>query len=317
MYKRDKKLNVFMIKIEEENYMKTEKNILIAFILNFSFSIFEFIGGLFTNSVAIMSDAVHDIGDALSIGISYFLEKKSKKEPDEKYTYGYARYSVLGATITTAILLVGSVLVIINAINRILNPVKINYNGMIIFAIIGVIVNFIAAYFTKEGDSINQRSVNLHMIEDILGWIVVLIGAVIMRFTNILLLDSLMSILVAVFILFHSLKNLKSIIDLFLEKIPNNISIDEIMEHLSKINGIKDVHHIHVWSMDGYNNYATMHVVVSGINPKIKSEIREELEEHGIRHVTIELESENEECKDTKCQIKENHSDCEHHHHHH
>ena len=164
--------------------MKTEKNILIAFILNFAFSIFEFLGGIFTNSVAILSDAIHDIGDALSIGISYFLEKKSKKEPDEKYTYGYARYSVLGATITTAILMVGSVLVIINAIDRILNPVEINYNGMIIFAIFGVIVNFLAAYFTKEGNSINQRSVNLHMIEDVLGWIVVLIGALIMRFTD-------------------------------------------------------------------------------------------------------------------------------------
>lgn len=296
--------------------MKSEKNILIAFILNFAFSIFEFLGGMFTNSVAILSDAVHDIGDALSIGVSYFLEKKSKKEPDDKYTYGYARYSVLGATITTAILMVGSVLVIINAIDRIINPVEINYNGMIIFAIFGVIVNFLAAYFTKEGDSINQRSVNLHMLEDVLGWIVVLIGALIMRFTDISLIDAIMSILVAIFILFHSVKNLKSIIDLFLEKTPSNISIDEIKEHLSKINGVKDVHHIHIWSMDGYNNYATMHVVVGNENPNIKAEIREELEEHGISHVTIELESENEECKDTKCHVKGNHEEHGHHHHH-
>ena len=296
--------------------MKTEKNILVAFILNFSFAIFEFLGGLFTNSVAILSDAVHDIGDALSIGISYFLEKKSKKEPDDKYTYGYARYSVLGATITTAILMVGSVLVIINAINRIINPVEINYNGMIVFAIFGVIVNFIAAYFTREGDSINQRSVNLHMLEDVLGWIVVLVGAVIMRFTDISLIDAIMSILVAVFILFHSLKNLKSIIDLFLEKTPSNVSIEEIKEHLLKISGVKDVHHIHIWSIDGYNNYATMHVVAGNENPNIKSEIREELEEHGISHVTIEIESENEECKDTKCHVKENHEGHGHHHHH-
>ena len=131
--------------------MKTEKNILIAFILNLSFSIFEFVGGIITGSVAILSDSIHDIGDAASIGVSFFLEKKSKKQPDNTYTYGYARYSVLGSVITTVILMVGSILVIVNAVRRIINPVQINYNGMIIFAVIGTVVNFIAAYFTKDG----------------------------------------------------------------------------------------------------------------------------------------------------------------------
>ena len=149
--------------------MKTEKNILIAFLLNMLFSIFEIIGGIFTGSVAIISDAVHDFGDSISIGISYILEKKSKKKPDNKYTYGYTRFSVLGATITNTILIVGSILVILNAVKRIINPIEINYNGMIIFAIIGVIVNFVAAYATKEGDSLNQKAVNLHMLEDVLG----------------------------------------------------------------------------------------------------------------------------------------------------
>ncbi|MBR2499832.1 MAG: cation transporter, partial [Clostridia bacterium] len=144
--------------------MKTEKNILIAFILNLLFSVFEFVGGIITGSVAIISDAVHDTGDALSIGISYFLEKKSKKQPDKVYTYGYQRFSVMGSLITTVILLFGSIAVIYNAIVRLFNPVEINYSGMIVFAIIGVLVNFIAAYFTKEGDSLNQKAVNLHMI---------------------------------------------------------------------------------------------------------------------------------------------------------
>ena len=148
--------------------MKTEKNILIAFILNLAFSIFEFAGGIFTGSVAIISDAVHDIGDAASIGISYFFEKKSKKQPDEKYTYGYARYSIIGSVITTLILLFGSVMVIFNAINKIIEPTEINYNGMIIIAIIGVCVNFCAAFLTREGDSLNQKAVNLHMLEDVL-----------------------------------------------------------------------------------------------------------------------------------------------------
>ena len=180
--------------------MKTEKNILIAFILNLSFSIFEFIGGIFTNSVAILSDSIHDIGDALSIGISYFLEKKSKKSADNKHTYGYIRYSVLGGVITTIILMVGSILVIYQAIGRILNPVEVNYSGMIIFAILGFIINLLAAFFTKEGDSINQKAVNLHMLEDVLGWAIVLVGAIIMNFTDISIIDPIMSIAVALFI---------------------------------------------------------------------------------------------------------------------
>lgn len=294
--------------------MKTEKNILIAFLLNLGFSIFEFVGGLATNSVAITSDAIHDIGDALSIGISYFLEKTSKKDPDDKYTYGYIRYSVMGSMITTVILLIGSILVIYSSIKRLINPVIIHYNGMIIFAVLGVIVNFLAAYFTKEGDSLNQRSVNLHMLEDVLGWVVVLIGAIIMKFTDILLIDSILSILVAIFILINALKNFKSILDLFLEKIPKDVTLSEIKKHLLEIKGIEEVHHIHIWSMDGYHNYATMHIVTDEVGKKIKDKIRKELKEHGIHHVTIELESCDEKCNNEECRLDVISSHGHHHH---
>ena len=295
--------------------MKSEKNILIAFILNLGFSIFEFIGGTMTNSVAIISDSIHDIGDSLSIGLSYFLEKKSKKKPDENYTFGYIRYSVLGSIITTVILLIGSILVIYNAIKRIINPVQIHYNGMIGFAVIGVLINFLAAYFTKEGHSLNQKSVNLHMLEDVFGWVVVLVGAIIMKFTNIPIIDPILSILVAIFILRNAIKNLKEIIDLFLEKTPNNINISELKEHLLKLENVKDVHHIHIWSIDGYNNYATMHIVASGDGKKTKKLVKEELREHGICHTTIEFEEYDEVCEDKNCEI--DHENLEHHHHHH
>ena len=295
--------------------MKTEKNILIAFLLNLSFSIFELFGGILTNSVAILSDSIHDFGDALSIGISYFLEKKSKKKADKKYTYGYVRYSVLGGVITTVILLVGSILVIISAVKRLFNPVNINYSGMIIFAVVGVILNFIAAYVTKDGDSINQKSVNLHMLEDVLGWIVVLIGAVVMNFTDIKILDSILSIGVALFILVNSLKNLKKVLDLFLEKTPDNINIDTLKKHLLKIDEVEDIHHIHIWSIDGYNNYATMHIVTKSKNvSKVKENIREELLEHNICHAI--LETEDEACDDKECHV-DLHIDEHHHHHHH
>lgn len=296
--------------------MKTEKNILIAFLMNLAFSVFEFVGGAITGSVAIMSDAVHDIGDAASIGLSYFLEKKSKKQPDNTHTYGYARYSVLGSVITTVILLCGSAWVIYNAVRRIFDPVEINYNGMIIFAVTGVVLNFLAAYITRDGESMNQRAVNLHMLEDVLGWLVVLIGAVVMRFTDISLLDPIMSIGVALFILVNTVKNLKQVLDLFLVKTPADVSVEEIKEHVSAIDGVLDVHHIHIWSMDGSSNYATMHIVTNNDSYIVKQQVRQELQEHGISHSTLELESGDEDCRHHQCHVDHCHTSHHHHHHH-
>lgn len=291
--------------------------ILIAFLLNLGFSIFEFIGAIFTNSVAITSDAIHDLGDAASIGIAYFLERYSKKSPDHKYTYGYVRYSIIGGLLTTLILLFGSALVIYTAVNRILNPAPVNYDGMIILAFFGVAINFAAAYYTHDGRSLNQKSVNLHMLEDVLGWVVVLIGAIVMHFTDITIIDPLLSIGVAIFIFANALGNFKSILDLFLEKTPHGISIERLREHLLSIKGVQDVHHIHVWSLDGYHNCATMHVVCVNPSPNLKASIREELQEYGIGHVTIELETPDEHCDAIACHAIASQPACPHHHHHH
>lgn len=293
--------------------MKTEKNILIAFLLNLLFSIFEMFGGIITGSVAILSDSVHDMGDAMSIGLSYILEKKSKKAPDNKYTYGYIRYSIIGSIITSTILLTGSIFVIYEAIKRFINPQELNYNGMILIAIVGIIINTLAALITKEGNSLNQKSVNLHMLEDVLGWIVVLIGGILIKFTNITYIDGLLSIGVALFILRHAARNIKQVLDLFLEKTPENINIDELEQHIKEIKEIIDVHHIHVRSIDGFNTFITLHAVVKKYDSNIKKQIRQELKEHGIAHSTIELELEDEKCKNKTCKI-EHHEHHEHHH---
>ena len=298
--------------------MKSEKKILVAFLLNLAFSIFEFVGGAITGSVAIVSDAIHDLGDAGSLGVSYFLEKKSKEKSNEIYTYGYGRYSVLGALITNLILLAGSGIVIYNAIDRILHPVEMHYDGIIIFAVVGVLVNLLAASLTHEGHSLNQKAVNLHMIEDVLGWLVVLVGAVIMRFTDWAILDPLMSIGMAIFILANVTKNLKEICEIFLEKIPNGISVEEIREHISEMNGVLDVHHIHIWSMDGYHGYATMHVVTDEEPHQVKERVKAELKKHGIVHTTIELETSTEFLHKRKYHLEsyEHLGHCHHHHHH-
>lgn len=300
-----------------EVLMKTQKNILIAFLLNLSFSIFEFIGGLFTGSVAILSDSIHDIGDALSIGLSYFLEKKSKRQPNSTYTYGYARFSVLGSFITTMILICGSFTVIVTAVKKFINPTEINYNGMIIFAVIGVMVNFLAAYFTREGDSLNQKAVNLHMLEDVLGWAVVLVGAIIMKFTDFSYIDPILSICVAVFILINSAKSLKEILDLFLVKVPHNISVEKVKEHITELDEVVDVHHIHLWSSDGNSVYATMHIVSDSDSVELKKRVKDELAHLHISHSTLELEKPNESCDSLECKVEHSHSHSHAHSHHH
>ena len=293
------------------NTLKTDKNILVAFLLNLCFSLVEFIGGLFTRSVAILSDSIHDLGDSFSIGLSYILEKKSKKKANYKYTYGYVRYSVLGSIITTLILLLGSVFVIFESIKRIFNPIDINYNGMLIIAIFGLVINFLAAYFTKDGKSLNQKSVNLHMLEDVLGWLVVLIGAIIMKFTSIVLIDPLLSLIVALFILISAFKNLKEIVDLFLEKTPDDINIEELQKEILKIKGVDDVHHIHVRSMDGFNNFATLHIVTDKYSKELKDLVKKKLSEYHIGHSTVEIELKDEKCLNKDCQIEQH---FEHHH---
>ena len=295
--------------------MNTKRNILIAFLLNLIFSVFEFFGGIISGSSAILSDAVHDLGDALSIGVSFFLERKNKREADEKYTFGYTRYSILGSIITTLVLLIGSCLVVFGAVRRLIHPTVINYNEMILFAVIGVVVNLSAALITRKGNSLNQKAVNLHMLEDVLGWIVVLIGAIIMKFTDYIIIDSIMSLGIAIYIMVNSFKTLYEILEIFLEKTPHNIDINNIKNTLLCIDEVIDVHHIHIWSIDGQYNCATMHIIAKSVTKELKNEIRSKLNEQGISHTTLEFESEFEkcECKTCRTEVAKVHR---HHHHH-
>ena len=284
---------------------KSKFNIGIAFLLNLGFSLIELLGGIFTGSVAILSDSVHDLGDALSIGLSWLLEKKSAARPDKVYTYGYGRYSVLGGVLTTAVLITGSVLVIVQSVGRIFHPTEIHYDQMIWLSVLGVVINLGAAFVTHEGDSVNQKAVNLHMLEDVLGWIVVLAGAIIMRFTDLSLIDPLMSIGVALFILISAIKNLGSILDIFLEKAPDSLHYEEICRKIEQLPGVVNVHHLHLWTMDGQNHYATLHAAAQSHDPSIKNQIRQTLRQAGIGHATIEIELAGEECTARECYMGE------------
>ena len=297
--------------------MNTQRNILIAFLLNLGFSVFEFFGGLFTGSVAILSDAVHDLGDALGIGVSWFLERKSKRQADKTYTYGYARFSVLGSVFTCGILLLGSVGVVVSAVGRLMAPVPIRYDGMILFAVVGVAVNLTAAFVTRKGESLNQKAVNLHMLEDVLTWMVVLMGAVVMRYTDWTVIDPLVSISVAVYVFIHAVGHLRAAVDIFLEKVPDGYAVEAIKAQVEAVEGVKDAHHIHIRSIDGYTHAASLHVVADGDPAAVKAAVRAMLGEMGIAHVTVEVEREGEVCGQPWCDLVERHNHGGHHHHHH
>lgn len=231
------------------------KKIFQAFLLNLLFSVFEFFGGIFSGSVAILSDSIHDLGDAVGIGFSYALEKISKKDADDFYTFGYKRFSSLGAFITHSILIIGSVTVTVSAVERFFNPRDIKSRAMIILAIFGFFVNLLATILTKDSHSSNQRAVNLHMLEDTLGWFSVLIGAVIMHFTKFYYLDPILSILVALFILIEAIKGLKPIINQFLLK--SDISKKKIENTLADI---AEVSNIRILPIDENTVYAFLRI---------------------------------------------------------
>ena len=292
----------------------SEKTFL-GLIVNFIFSIFEFFAGGITGSVAIMSDAIHDLGDAFSLGFSIYYGRKSKHAPDKKFTYGYSRFSVLGVFVTTVILVVGACFMILLSILRIISPSEINLSMMLILSIVGFIINLFAAFRTENGrfnvlKAIEQRSVNGIILEDVIGWFIVIVGTIVMMWTGWIWLDPLMSIAISIYLIGTSFASFKKILDLFLEKVPEGESVDIVRYQVLAIPHVKDVHQIHLWSMDGEKLCATMHVVVDGKvvdgvliensvdNPmNIKKEIRKQLSSTGIKEVTLEIETEAERCK--------------------
>lgn len=297
--------------------MKSERKILIAFILNGVFALFELFAGVLTGSVAILSDAVHDAGDAVSIGLSYFLQKKSRKKADSIYTYGYGRYSVLGAALTNAFLMTGSVAVMYKSLIKIISPSELNAYGMLIFALVGFAVNLIAVFVTRGGDSLNLRAVSLHMLEDVLGWAAVLIGSAVIKLTGFYIIDPIISLFVSLFIFVHAAESFKKIIDLFLEKVPDGIDAEKIKKHLLEIEGVKEIHHIHLRSLEGENNLMSFHAVIDSEDvPSVKKAVKARLREWGIAHSVIETETVGEDCGEKECVIEGEaaHSHCGHHH---
>lgn len=276
------------------NNTGSKENIRTAFFLNISFTLVEIVGGIFTNSVAIISDATHDFGDSVSLGLAWYFQNKSEQGPDRKFTYGYKRYSVLGALINAIILAVGSGFILWEAISRFFAPEEVHPEGMILLAILGVIVNGLAVFRLRQGNSINEKVISLHLLEDVLGWIAVLIGSILLLFWDLPWIDPLLSILIAAYIIRGIIKNMRRVVHIILQRTPANVSIADIENYLNTHNEIREFSDIHIWSLDGEFNIMTVNItlkhptnVESAIS--VTQEIKEHLKSHHIQHCTIEL----------------------------
>lgn len=273
----------------------------LAFFLNLSFTIIEIAGGIWTNSLAILSDAIHDLGDSLSLGMAWYLETYARKDKDKKYSYGYRRYSLLSALINTVVLIVGSVFILSRAVTRLFNPEPVDAKGMILFAVLGIIVNGLAMMRLRGGKSLNAQVVAWHLIEDVLGWVAVLIMSIVLLFTDLYILDPIFSILITSFVLFNVIKNLRKTLALFLQAVPENMDLEMIENRLLAIDNVCSSHHTHIWSMDGEHHVLTTHLVVEEDTSQdevlcIKEDINQLSKEMDFLHTTVEIEYGDEKC---------------------
>lgn len=284
------------------NHNHSTKNLGLAFLLNLIFTVVEIIGGLFTNSVAILSDALHDLGDSLSLGISWYLAKKSGKEANHKFTFGYQRLSLLGALINSIVLIVGSVFVVIEAVKRLAEPEMPDAQGMLYFAIAGVIVNGFAAFKVSSGKSLNEKVISWHLLEDVLGWAAVLIVSIVLMFWDVPWLDPALSIAITIFILYNVVKRLRETLFVFLQGKPKGVNLDEIEKKILETPNVASMHHTHLWSLDGEHHVFTTHLKLKNISElkdikQLKIDIKEMLKsEYDFSHYTIETELEDEDC---------------------
>lgn len=282
------------------SHQNASKNIVTAFILNSIFVIIELVGGILTNSIAILSDALHDFGDCISLAIAWGLQKKSLKKGDERYTYGYKRFSLLGSVFLSGILTVSSLFVITEAVKRVFDPQPVNAGGMLWLAILGIAINGAAALKLKKGDTLNEKAVFLHIMEDVLGWVAVLVVSVVMKFADVPVLDPLLSIAISLWVLGNVYKNMRDTFRIFLQGTPENVNVREIQEQIEGIAGVQSVHDLHIWTQDGVSHVMTLHVVVSPEHPDtdtIREQIHATGETAGIAHITLEFEEPGSGCE--------------------
>jgi len=282
-----------------------EERVRFAAFLNVAFTVVELVGGFWTNSLAILSDALHDFGDSIALLVSWLFERGARKSPDTVRTFGYQRLSLFSAIFSASILIAGSIIIIFQAVPRLFHPETVNAFGMVGIAVIGILFNGAGFFLLKKGESLNEKVLSWHLLEDVLGWVAILVGGTIIYFWNFYLLDPLMTIGLTAFILYNVTKNLREAINILLQGVPKHINLEAVKKDLTAIKGVIDIHDIHIWSLEGETDVFTAHVVLDNETLKspepTKHAIKETLQKHHIEHSTIELERK-DYCSGTVCE---------------
>ena len=273
--------------------MKVKYTVWVAFFLNLSYAIVEFIAGGIFGSSAVLADSVHDLGDAIAIGISAFLETISNREEDWQYTLGYKRFSLLGALVTAVILITGSILVILENITKLFNPQPVNDEGILWLGIIAVSINLLASLVVRKGKTKNESILSLHFLEDTLGWLAVILMAIILKFTDWYILDPLLSLVISFFILSKAIPRFWSTLKIFLDAVPEGVETGNLEKDLEALINVKSVNQLSIWSMDGLENNAIIHLCLEDWEQMMetKNQVRHLLEERGIQNITIEVDA--------------------------
>lgn len=291
---------------DDHGHSHAANNIRTAFFLNLGFALVELVGGVMTNSVAILSDALHDFGDSLSLGVSWYLQGVSSRGRDKSFSYGYRRFSLLGALFISVVLIVGALFIVREGIERLIHPEAVNAQGMLALAVLGIAVNGAAAWRLSRGDTMNERAIYLHVLEDVLGWIAVLVASVVMLFVDIPILDPLLSMGIAVWVLRNVYTILRDTLKIVLQYVPESVDLAGLQDAVQTLEVVESVHDVHLWSLDGQWHVLTLHVVVNRELSvpqlsELKCRIRELCAQYAVPHVTIEIENVNDACALCDC----------------
>lgn len=271
----------------------SEGNLKVAFFLNLGFTILEIVGGLWTNSIAILTDALHDSGDTASLGLAWYFERLSEKSRTPKHTYGYKRFRLLGGLITGLVLIAGLSFILWKAVGRLMNPEPVNAPGMIALAVVGVLVNGAAVWRVKKGSSLTEKVVSWHLLEDTLGWIAVLIGAGVMAVWDLPIIDPLLSIGISLFVLWNVGRNLTKVMKVFLQTAPESFDVEEFERKVRGLPNVSGTDHLHVWSLDGESHVLTLHLRMAGNSgledmAEAKRGVTELVTKEDFTHITVE-----------------------------
>ena len=272
--------------------MKTKHAVWIAFFLNLSYAIVEFIAGGIFGSSAVLADSVHDLGDAIAIGISAFLESISNREEDSHYTLGYKRFSLLGAMVTAVILMTGSGMVILENMVKLFHPQPVNEEGLLWLGIIAISVNVLASLVIRKGQTKNESILSLHFLEDTLGWLAVILMAIVLRYTDWYILDPLLSLAISLFILSKAIPRFWSTLRIFLDAVPEGVDIKQVKNDLEQLDNVASINQLNLWTMDGLEKNAIVHACLDHVKHMevCKESIRDLLKESGFQNVTIEVD---------------------------